>query len=92
MVGREAVLRAKGAPGGCSLAVGGDVSPVAAPAAKSTWPPRHLEGVDLVAASEKSESSLAKAADGRLSEHCGHHRRGGAVLVGLEPGPNLGPS
>ena len=91
VVGREVVLRAEGAPGGCCQAMGSDILPPTASAAEAIWPPRLLEGVDLVTASEQSGPSLAEAAKGHLPENSGHHRRG-AVLVRLEAGPDLSPA
>ena len=52
VVGREVVLHAEGAPGRCGQAVGSNGLPPATPSTESVWPPRLLEGVDLVSASE----------------------------------------
>ena len=46
-VSRLVVHRTNRVPGSCGLVVGGDVSPLAAPAAKSIWPPCFLKSVDL---------------------------------------------
>ena len=91
VVGREVVLPAEGAPGGCFQAMGSDMLQPTAPAAEGIWPPRLLEGVDLVTASEQSDPGLAEVAKGHLPENRDHHRRG-AVLVRLEPGPGLSPA
>ena len=85
------VLCAEGAPGGCGPAVRGDVSPLAALTAEGVWPTSLLEGVDLIPASEQSDSALAKTTKGRLAENRGHHRRG-AALACLEAGPKLRPA
>ena len=66
--------------------------PTASPA-EGIWPPRLLEGVDLVTASEQSDPSLAEVAKGHLPENRGHHRRRArAVLIRLELGPDLSPA
>ena len=51
----------------------GDMSPLAALAAEGVWPTSLLEGVDLIPASEQSDSALAKTVEGRLAGNRGHH-------------------
>ena len=77
---QHSLPHAKGAPGDRSQAVGSDVLQLTAPAAESIWPSRLLKGIDLVPASEESDPTLAKAAESRPPENCGHHRRGAEPL------------
>ena len=73
VVSRLVVLRTDGTPGGHGLAIGGDVPPLAALAAKGTWPSRLLKGIDLAPLSEESGATLAQASTGRLAENSHHH-------------------
>ena len=66
-VGREVSPRAEGAPGACCQTAGSNVLPLTAPAAESVWLPRLLKGVNLVPGSEKSDFTLAEAAESRLA-------------------------
>ena len=81
---------ADGAPGCCGLAVGGGVTPSTASAAESIWS-RFLVGVDLVSNSKGPDPVTANAAESRLARNCSYHR-GGAILLLLEPGPDLRPA
>ena len=48
--------------------------PLATPATESIWSACLLEGANLISASEKSDLTLAEAAECCLTENCGYHR------------------
>ena len=87
---RGVLLCTEGAIGSPGLTVGGNMTPRTTALAKCVWPTL-LIGVNLVAPPGEPNPTPAEAAEDRLAQNCGHHRRTAAPCL-LEPGPDLSPA